>query len=74
MGMLLHTVGSESIAFSFMNLNRTERFKDVGFVYAFGEDWGQVNVEPKRSASALLVHTKTFLVSFDMTRPLRLYS
>ena len=35
------------------------------------QDWGQVNVEPERSASALLVHTKTFLVSFDMTRPVK---
>lgn len=35
------------------------------------QDWGQVNVEPERSASALLVHTRTFLVSFDMTRPVK---
>ncbi|CAK8998147.1 unnamed protein product [Durusdinium trenchii] len=35
------------------------------------QDWGQVNVEPERSASALLVHTETFLVSFDMTKPFK---
>eukprot|EP00437_Effrenium_voratum_P010532 CAMPEP_0181425446 /NCGR_PEP_ID=MMETSP1110-20121109/15161_1 /TAXON_ID=174948 /ORGANISM="Symbiodinium sp., Strain CCMP421" /LENGTH=825 /DNA_ID=CAMNT_0023548629 /DNA_START=260 /DNA_END=2738 /DNA_ORIENTATION=+ len=39
--------------------------------YYQGEDWGRINVEPDRSASALLVHTKTFLVSFDMTRPVK---
>lgn len=35
------------------------------------EDWGRMETEPARRSFVLMVHTPTFLVSFDMTHPLK---
>jgi len=35
------------------------------------EDWGQLNKAPARNASAWVVRTPTFQVSFDMSRPVK---
>jgi len=44
---------------------------DLFICEKYFKDWGQVHTEPVRIATELLVHTDTFLVSFNMARPIK---